>query len=128
MPTYEFKCPNNHRYSYTGDMDDRDLLLGEPCLECEEPLKRVFSFDFPQMVHEHFSVATGSVVRGAKDFKSQLKAASEAATARTGIPHNYEPMSWSELAAASPNPDAGMKETHDTQVAMGLKEPSKKVL
>lgn len=128
MPRYAYKCSNAHQWVIQCDMEDRDQLLDTPCQDCGELLRRQFSFDFPAMIHEHFSVATGSVVRGAKDFKTQLRHASEEATRRTGIPHNYEPMSWQELAAASPNPEAGMKETHDTQVAMGLKDPSKKIL
>lgn len=127
---YEYRCPVcGHRMTVDLEMADRDQFIGAGCtksLACPGRLKRVFSFTSPPMLHEHFNQTTGQVVSSHRQFRDQLKRASDEATAKTGIVHSFVPADPREVAATVT--DDGMKSTHDRAVASGLKDPVRKVL
>jgi putative FmdB family regulatory protein len=52
MPTYQYKCPNEHQWEQErGIHDDEPLML---CPECAEQLKRVFSAPTVNLVGRGF--------------------------------------------------------------------------
>lgn len=63
-------------------------------------------------MQDHLSPTTGQYVRNERDFKDQLKAISDAATERTGIPHNYVPTDPRDMKANGVT-EEGLKETYD---------------
>lgn len=107
---YEYVCPEGHVQDVQLSSDERDRYLGEPCLMvrkvgtrselCREPLRRKFSFSAPPMMHEHYNPTVGKVVSDMKQFRSDLSRASDEATAKTGIPHKYEPVDLQEVKPA----------------------------
>lgn len=121
MPMYEYRCvacgETVDRY-FNHDDEDRNALLA---CHCGGNMKRKFSLAFSPVLHTHFNPTVGKEVSSMRGFKDDLKRASDAATAATGIPHNFQPLSPSELkdAAALGVTDEGLKETHDHKVAMG---------
>lgn len=147
MTIFEYKC----RDCGTGFLDHASAdqsqeFVGAPCPRamdtvkdkvggdvyarftgCKGTLKRVFSFHLTPVMHEHYNPSTGSVVSSMGDYRRQLRQASEEAEIRTGgIKHDFQPIGPDEIAATTT--DEGMKSTHDTQVAMGLREPTSKLV
>jgi hypothetical protein len=57
---------------------------------CGDPMKKDYSsVRFGPVMHEHRSVATGTVVSDRRHIKNGLREMSEKQTERTGIPHSY---------------------------------------
>lgn len=119
MPVYEYKCEAGHRHAWNISMEDRDAFIGLPCLasvgemfRCEFPLKRVFSFSTPRIIHAHFNPTVGKEVSSMRGFKDDLKRASEDAERRTGVPHDFQPVDLGEVGKETVT-EEGMRETHD---------------
>jgi len=131
MPTYEYRCNCTRRREIVCSADDPTKALYDAgrmtCETCAETYTRVFSFRAASVMHSHFNDSVGEEVSSMAGFKDALKRKSDAVTARTGIPHDFQPIDWHDPAVA-PKSDAGMKETHDRAVATGRVEPSKKIL
>lgn len=89
MPVYEFACCGEDLSTVRSMTAD---TMTKFCPNCGEQAQRVFSVPGVSIFTEHFSPATGQMVKSQSDFKSQLKRASEEATERTGVPHNYVPV------------------------------------
>lgn len=61
-----------------------------PC--CDLEARRVYSdFSFHRYT-EHYNPSVGKVVSSDEQFRTELKKASEDATRRTGVEHNFVPM------------------------------------
>lgn len=89
MPIYEWRCDcgeeSSTSRSFTANTQDK------VCPNCGEPMNRRYGAQFHRF-EEHVSPATGQVVGSQRQFREQLKRASEEATRNTGIPHNFVPM------------------------------------
>lgn len=90
MPTYEYTCKPCQTVmpvvSTIADFDpDREVF----CVHCNQPMGRRFSMSFVPPMPGHFNNALGRYVSGERDFDDGLKRASDEATERNGIPHNY---------------------------------------
>lgn len=107
MPLYEYHC------DYCGHHTD-SLLRGDSifCSICGKDARRIFSFSYKPDIPEHISSTTGQPVHGTRDFKDQLKVMSDAATERTGIPHNFVPTDPTDMKANGVT-EEGLKETYD---------------
>lgn len=70
---------------------------------------------------EHFAHSVGKVVRGRKHFREELQRASDAATARTGVPHRFEPVDLRDREALGVT-DEGLDATARRAVAEGRAE------
>lgn len=90
MPIYEYKCPDCDAREVTTTRGNR---LDRICRGCANPgpLRRVFGFSFPPMMHEHFNQSVGKPISSMRQYKDELKVKSEEATLRTGIEHRYVP-------------------------------------
>jgi hypothetical protein len=105
MPSYEWRCTNpkvHHRMVFTmsiSEYEEQFEGMAALCRECQYPLVRIFSFAPKRMMHEHFNLSSGTVVSDHKQFRDDLKRASERATLRTGIPHDYQPVDLGEKEA-----------------------------
>jgi hypothetical protein len=98
MPVYEYKCGNGHVESHYFHVDDRWRPVGLACFECAGQMHRVFSFRPARVMHEHFNESVGQPVSSMRQFEDILKRRNDEMTERTGIPHNAEAMSFSDLA------------------------------
>lgn len=89
MPVYEWRCKSCGTISAS-------LIYGTipPCEVCSLSTSRMvrrYSFHTITSFQPHFNASLGRWVTSQADFNEGLKHASEAATARTGIPHNFTP-------------------------------------
>lgn len=132
MPTYEYRCSDDATHTRDLHCSPDDALKavydkGQMCCPCGGVYKRRFSLTFPTMLHEHFNDTVGKPIHSHRQFRDELRRASDHATERTGIPHDYQPIDLHDPIVA-PKSDAGMKETHDLKVNLGLKPPTPKLM
>lgn len=73
---------------------------------------------------EGFNPSVGKVISSDKQFRDELKRASEAQTALTGIEHNYVPVDPSEVRLPS---DVGFEEQNKARRDLGWTQPPKSV-
>lgn len=99
MPKYEFKCDHGCIVEVDCPIAELDYWTEvSKMAECFEPghgegftrFYRPFGFTMP--LADGFSPATGTYVSGNRNLREQFKIASEQATERTGIPHNFQPV------------------------------------
>jgi DNA-directed RNA polymerase subunit RPC12/RpoP len=69
------------------------------CPNCGLTAKRRFSFNRQSMFQDHYNNAVGRYVTNDRQFRDELKKGAEAATQRTGLEHNYEPVDVGDRAA-----------------------------
>lgn len=135
MPIYEFKCTRCHQRYETPNRDEKascgvtltgydlsdpdDLQPYRPI--CAGTLKRVFSFSIGRSMPEHFNNSTGTYVTNKTQLADDFKRLSEAATERTGIPHNFVPVDPQDKETLGVT-DEGLDSTHDVMVRKGLKD------
>jgi hypothetical protein len=133
MPTYQFRCCvcNDEFDAYmTFTEYDRFRTFDSVVLECMIPdcygiYERVISSpSFHRGFSEGFNPSTGSYVSSSAQFRSELSAASDAASLRTGIPHNFQPLDPRDPVAAGVTED-GMDATYAAQTASGEREAKK---
>lgn len=135
MPIYEFKCStckqiytSSQRILETPTCRMRTNLTdtyGSCTLVCGGILKRVFNFNLKHSMPEHFNHSVGKHVTNESKLRDEFKRLSDAATERTGIPHNYvpvDPMDKETLGVT----DEGLDATHDAMVKRGEKEETSK--
>ena len=148
MPQYVYRCPDHGEFEVYFDFGEQPSEVecgravhsgpGSLCsmecastgfmdCRCDHPAKRIFSFTMATVMQEHFDVSTGKVVSDPRQLKNEFRRASEEATERTGIPHNFQPVDMSDKAALGVT-DEGLKATHDAKVKRGVIEPTKKVM
>lgn len=124
MPLYEYKCKNcNAVYeSFTRGLEDVT-----PCADCATPIKRVFSVSLQTPLHDHFNHAVGKYVTGKRQLRDEFKRASDDATERTGIEHNFVPVDPHDKETFGVT-EEGLAETHNRKVQLGLKEPTPRMI
>lgn len=101
MPTYEYKCVNCGARRVTATHSSGELIFRQDCPSCgvTSRAKRVFSFAFKPIMHEHFNHTIGRPISDMKQFRSELDRASDEASRTTGIEHRYKPVEWGDAAA-----------------------------
>jgi len=129
MPVYLYVCKTcDQEFTATmtiakfTEMTESGRLLA--CDDCGSALVRRYTpppFTLP--TEGHYSPTVGGYVSGDRDLREQLKAASEAASARTGIPHDFKPVDMRDTEALGVTGD-GMetvvKRMHDEGRPMKL--------
>lgn len=118
MPIYEFKCKNCGQ-GYQASV--RTLAYPEKTCTCGGEIKRVFSFSIRRSMPEHFNTSTGTYVSNERALKDDFKRLSDAATERTGIPHNYVPIDPQDKETLGVT-DEGLDSTYDGMVKRGEKD------
>lgn len=124
MPIYEHRCECGRETTTSRPMNAD--TMSKFCPECGEAMQRLWSAPAVHRFVEHFSQATGQEVGSQRQFREQLKRASEEATIRTGIPHNYVPVDLRDKAATGVT-DAGMEATHKAHRDQGITQPTKTI-
>lgn len=122
MPQYAYKCRTCHAPStLTTSITNYNNMGGlKVCPSCEsEDLGRVYDVPLIQMpMIGHYNPSVGGYVHGKRDLTEQLHIASEQATARTGIPHNFKPIDMRDTDAlgvrATETVDNDNKARHDS--------------
>lgn len=98
MPAYLFKCKNpacGLDFTFYATISAYASRAGEPftCPECATALGRRYT---PLLIKPPsqggYNHAVNGYVSGERDLREQLKAASEAAYKRTGIPADFKPV------------------------------------
>ena len=124
MPTYEYRCECRVKH-ITCDPDDSTKQLYDSkqmfCESCAAVFRRRFGFSTPAMMHEHYNPALGRTVSSRREMREAAKMASERATERTGIFHDYQPVDLRDPSVA-PDSDDGLQSQHDRAVEEGRKE------
>lgn len=116
MPTYEYHCPKcgatDSVFSLIGDYDPDSK---PECIHCRVPMGRRYSpLPFQMGLEGHYNPTVGRYVTGRKDFDEGLKQASEAASERNGIPHNFQYVDMRDTEALGVTGD-GLGETFRRQ-------------
>lgn len=109
---YEYICSNRH-ISRSEIRSDRLLC------NCGVVARRRFGFNFKAPLKEHINTTTGQYVRTENQFKTQLKRMSEEATLRTGIEHDFQPVTITEkesLGVTTAGLDEQAKHRHDYNI------------
>jgi hypothetical protein len=123
MPFYEYKCPECKLIS---TKTENDLQL--PCSVCGyHSLKRLFSFMIKPSMPAHYNQSVGRYVTGERDFKDELKRASDRATEETGIPHSYVPVDLHDSDTFGAN-EEGMSAHHDRLRAEGKESSASRII
>lgn len=123
MPVYQYRCGACLEYGEKWQSLKEDRLV--VCPDCHEPeLRRVYSFNFASMMHEHFDYTVGKVISDRKQFVAELRRHSEEATERTGIPHNYVPVDLGDKDALNVT-EEGMDSTIRRKTEQGEREVKK---
>ena len=120
MPVYEYRCP---RCGTRVTSLSRDNFLAQTCLGCgyTEGLKRVFSFAFKPLMHEHFNHTVNQPISDMRQFRAALSEKSERATEETGIPHNFQPVEWGDRVKLGVT-NEGIPESNVVRRAKGMRE------
>jgi hypothetical protein len=85
MPVYEYRCENDHYSSTFASFADQPPNP-RPCTQCDTVAHRYYgSIQFTPPVVEHFNPAVGKTISSHKQFREELKRASEAATISSGV-------------------------------------------
>lgn len=128
MPIYEYRCPFGHINSFSMTISEYERELEGEHIECADcylnyntssPLYRIFSFRPTPILHEHFNHSTGQLVSSKRQHADQLKAASDAATARTGIEHRFVPHDPRDTSTIGVD-EQGLESTHRARRNAGL--------
>lgn len=125
MPVYEYRCgqcgAGESVYSSIADYDPEAKPV---CVECRVEMGRSYEpFPFRPAMPDHFNNALGRYVTGKKDFVDGLKQASDEATARNGIPHNYVMVDGRDNEAVGVTDGEGLESTMRSLHHQGKKLP-----
>lgn len=96
MAEYQYRCNSCRRLFASFTRADTTT-----CPDCQGPAVRKFGFYVSGGLKEHWNNAVGQYVSNEREMSEALKRQSEAASIRTGIEHQYEYVSPSEMADAS---------------------------
>jgi len=120
VPNYEYRCPWCEGESvYYHTFEDYDHP--EYCPHDGVLLDKVLGAYFKTPMQGGYSPSTGSYVSSERDLADQLKVASEAASNRTGISHNFVPIDMRDRAQTGQTDD-GLDATIRREVAEGKRE------
>lgn len=126
MPTYEYRCDDcGAERSVTMTIAKYDEIRVDilDCRECSYYMHRVYHpLPHTMPVEGHYNLSTGSYVSSDRDLREQLKAASDVATARTGIEHDYRPTDYRDkdrFKVDAEGLDATAKFRHDAGLDTG---------
>lgn len=127
MPVYEYRCRKcGNQVSTTEHLEGEQL-----CSQCGHRLGRVFSFGIQRTttINSHFNHSLGRVISSERHLRDELARASEAATERTGVNHNYQPLDYRDPSTRETLgiTDEGLKESHDVRVLQGKLDPTPKL-
>lgn len=103
-------------------VEHRADTLGE-CAGCEGELRRVWSVNVAPVMHEHWNTTVQKPISSMRQFETELRRASDEATARTGIEHRFAPVDPTDRKALGVTSE-GMDTTNRARVAAGLKPVS----
>lgn len=122
MPVYEYRCPSCGMTNRTvSPIKDYDPDAKPDCIDCRVQMARVFDpLPFQMPMPGHFNNSLGRYVTGKRDFQDGLKVASEEATERNGIPHNFVMVDGRDHEAAGVTGE-GLHETQRARDVVGKK-------
>lgn len=140
MPTYTFRCNvcsdefDTHmtfeeytRFKFSS-MSPRECMAmdeDDNSINCIGIYERVISSpSFHRGFQSGYNPSVGQFVSNSGEFQSSLSRASDEATARTGIPHNFQPIDPRDPVAAGVTED-GMDATYAAQTKSGEREAKK---
>jgi hypothetical protein len=93
MAEYQYRCQGCRLFFTTLSRTNIP-----PCPVCGTQSTRMFSFNIAQSVPEHFNHSVGSYVSNERQLRDAIKVMSEEQSYRTGVEHDYEYLSRSDLA------------------------------
>lgn len=131
MAIYEYRCPTClTTHDVVGLGVEKDVYdTGRMVCKCGGQFKRRFSFTTTTDSlggDGYFDPGVGQFVRTKRQLDDACKAASEHATAETGLEHRYVATPASDVKATIS--DEGMRETHDLAVKEGRRDATSRVL
>lgn len=122
MPIYEYKCPEcSNRDELSLSIEEYSDIEVVEC-NCGTVMSRIFSFTVKTPMQEHMNNTTGQLVSSERQFKDQLKRQSEAATIRTGIEHNFQPVDANDRATFGVTSE-GLDATYNRRKELGMAIP-----
>lgn len=127
MPLFDFACECGHvqRDIFQPIATTTSTI---PCPACQNVARKVLSFPaVKKPFRPHFNMSVGKYVTNESEFKAALSQASDVASARTGIDHNYTPISAQEQREVMGVDDTGLDATYDANVKAGLVEAKRYV-
>lgn len=125
VPLYDFfcsECGATRRDVYQTLAETTSSIT---CSYCSARARKVLSFPGIKVFREHYNPSVGAHITSHAQFKSELSRASDAATARTGIPHNFQPIDHTEAGRVLGVSDEGVQSTYDAEVRLGKREPKR---
>lgn len=128
MPTYEYRCVNDYHPPtvYQWSFADFDAFRHNvECPICGKPATQVISPpSFHRGIDGHFNTSLGSYVSGRREYEDGLKRASESATLKTGITHDFRPVDLRDKDRLGVT-DEGLDSTRRVEVSEGKREVKK---
>lgn len=126
MPIYEYICPKVdyhgttvHQWTFAEYEVFRHNVR---CAVCDAKAVQVISApSFHRGLDGHYNSSLGQYVSGRRAYEDGLKRASESATLRTGIAHDFKPVDLRDKERLGVT-DEGLDETRRREVASGKRE------
>ena len=125
MPLYEYRCPTCDVLFHRQCSIDKSTEL-QICPDCGTQLAKRFGFAYHADYREHFNTTTGTMISSKKQFREQLKVASERATLETGVYHDFVPADLSRPSDLGVTSE-GLEESFRTRRDNGSHFPESKV-
>ena len=120
MPIYLYRCHGCGAHGEKWQKHTDDPLVD--CPECQSPaLRRVYSFAVTTVMHEHYNHTVGKAISDPKQFKEELRRASEKEAERIGKTVNYVPVDLSDKESLRVT-DEGMDSTMRRKTETGERE------
>lgn len=128
MPAYDYRCTACGLVKEVVCMSGAPLKAhldqnAEPCPRemCSGTLKRRYSFRQTAPFEPHYNVSQGAYVSSRRELEDNARRASEAATARTGVDHDFTVRdAWVEGRDAFGAGDEGLEESNQRRREEGL--------
>lgn len=101
MPLFDFECPKCDHLEVDTYQPIASTTPTIPCPnpECTADMLKILTFPaFRAPLPAHFNAATNSYVTSEADLREKMKLQSVAMTERTGVEHNFTPISRHETA------------------------------
>lgn len=124
MPNYLYRCPwcGDEFYKYFQFADSNTIVYcGHDGVACDKVLGVAA---FHRAMPEHFNHSVGKYVSNEREFRDDLKRASDEASQRLGLPHNFVPIDMRDPAQTHAT-EEGLDATHRQQTATGQREAKK---
>jgi hypothetical protein len=120
---YPYQCNSCGAEAHHANFSPIGGHLDLPCQCCGGLMVRRASFQFRRSMAAHFNQSTGTYVSNEREFADGLKLASEEASARTGMDHNFIPVDVTDMKALGVT-DEGLEHTKKVRRDTGLDAPS----